>query len=485
MKKIFTIAVAALFSVSLMAQKETVGTYSTRVISTDATTSTWTFIAPSSQVTVPTAETEDNDIILVPSGSSKMKFSSSNQFSWAGQSDGYIPVPKNSAGTIKMVPKSSSDTRWLQLYVNGTAAADTKRLWSKYAETASDGKKGPQSFAFTADDLTTKNGKTYLHFKDNNTEMKIASFEIVLTTGLYGEPSTDPIAYVTKEALNLQIKRSGLEQIKDSFVLKGENLPAAAVATVAFPVHEGLSISPAAFEITDGKIDQKFVVTYAPATFEEYNGEIVITADTFVIKVAMACNKLEAQAELVAISESTTWDFNTAAKADIQPADPNNYTIFTNASDNWNEGFAAASIAGIAQYCYYGGNKCFQGKALKFITTVPGKVTVEFSNTGSKDTARNLFINGVNTEIGTKNTTHVAAENVVVPAGEVVLEGWEMLETPVMNMLRVYKVTFTKSEATAIDNTEAEVKAVKAIENGQLVVIKNGVKYNVLGNVIR
>jgi hypothetical protein len=333
--------------------------------------------------------------------------------------------------------------------------------------------------------LTTKNGKTYLHFKDNNTEMKIASFEIVLTTGLYGEPSTDPIAYVTKEALNLQIKRSGLEQIKDSFVLKGENLPAAAVATVAFPVHEGLSISPAAFEITDGKIDQKFVVTYAPATFEEYNGEIVITADTFVIKVAMACNKLEAQAELVAISESTTWDFNTAAKADIQPADPNNYTIFTNASDNWNEGFAAASIAGIAQYCYYGGNKCFQGKALKFITTVPGTVTVEFSNTGSKDTARNLFINGVNTEIGTKNTTHVAAENVVVPAGEVVLEGWEMLETPVMNMLRVYKVTFTKSEATAIDNTEAEVKAVKAIENGQLVVIKNGVKYNVLGNVIR
>lgn len=34
---------------------------------------------------------------------------------------------------------------------------------------------------------------------------------------------------------------------------------------------------------------------------------------------------------------------------------------------------------------------------------------------------------------------------------------------------------------TAIDNTNDDVKAVKVIENGQLVIIKNGVKYNVIG----
>jgi hypothetical protein len=32
-----------------------------------------------------------------------------------------------------------------------------------------------------------------------------------------------------------------------------------------------------------------------------------------------------------------------------------------------------------------------------------------------------------------------------------------------------------------ISNTAAESKAVKFIENGQLVIIKNGVKYNALG----
>jgi len=35
--------------------------------------------------------------------------------------------------------------------------------------------------------------------------------------------------------------------------------------------------------------------------------------------------------------------------------------------------------------------------------------------------------------------------------------------------------------ATAITNTEVEAKAVKMIENGQLVIIKNGVKYNAIG----
>ena len=189
MKKLFTLAAAVLVSFGLMAAETTnVGTYSTQVISSDGLTSTWTFITPSSQVTVPNEETADVDVIYIPSGGSKMKFSSGNAFSWQAESSGYFYVPTGGAGTISMTVKSSSDSRWIQLYVDGTAAADTKRLWSKYAETpSSDGKKGPQSFAFTASDLTTKGGKTYLHFKDNNTEMKIASISITLTSGTYAD----------------------------------------------------------------------------------------------------------------------------------------------------------------------------------------------------------------------------------------------------------------------------------------------------------
>lgn len=187
------------------------GTYSTRVISTDGTTSTWTFILPSSQVTIPAnTETEDNDIIYAPSGSSQMKFSSSSQFSWKGQSSGYIPVPAGGAGTISMTVKGGSDSRYLQLYINGTAAADTKRLYAKASSdgnVTSDGKRGPQSFTFTASDLTTKGSKTYLHFKDNNTEMKIATFTVTLTTGSYsGSGSAVSVDGVTVTPATLELE---------------------------------------------------------------------------------------------------------------------------------------------------------------------------------------------------------------------------------------------------------------------------------------
>lgn len=187
--KILLITVIYLIPSSLFAQTTNTGNYSTQVISADGKTSTWTFIKPSSQVTVPAnAETEDNGIIYVPSGGSKMKFSSSNQFSWQGQSSGYIPVPAGGAGTISMTVAGQSDSRHLQLYVNGTAAGETKRLYSKASSDGnitSDGKRGPQSFQFTSSDLTTKGGKTYLHFKDNNSEMKIATITVALTTGSY------------------------------------------------------------------------------------------------------------------------------------------------------------------------------------------------------------------------------------------------------------------------------------------------------------
>ena len=38
---------------------------------------------------------------------------------------------------------------------------------------------------------------------------------------------------------------------------------------------------------------------------------------------------------------------------------------------------------------------------------------------------------------------------------------------------------------SAVDNVNAAVKSVKRIENGQLVIIKNGVKFNALGAEIR
>ncbi|MBR0195578.1 MAG: DUF5123 domain-containing protein [Paludibacteraceae bacterium] len=46
-------------------------------------------------------------------------------------------------------------------------------------------------------------------------------------------------------------------------------------------------------------------------------------------------------------------------------------------------------------------------------------------------------------------------------------------------------LTITFPTATAIENTNAAVKTVKMIENGQMIIIKNGVKYNAQGAIVR
>ena len=44
---------------------------------------------------------------------------------------------------------------------------------------------------------------------------------------------------------------------------------------------------------------------------------------------------------------------------------------------------------------------------------------------------------------------------------------------------------FKNADATAVDNTEVSAKTIKVLENGQLIIIKNGVRYNVQGAKIK
>ena len=193
MRKIFTFAAAVLASLTMMAQ-----TYTT--LEVDGEVSTWSFPERSSAFSVQASTPiTDNGIIFEATSNGKIKFQTAGYLSCLSESSIYIPVPANSEGTIAMTTSSSSDSRYFQLFIDGTEGTEAQRLWSKYSETVtSDYKKGPQSFAYSASDITTYNNETYLHFKDNNTEMKIATF--VLTVTGSGTPS--PTYTVTYKANN-------------------------------------------------------------------------------------------------------------------------------------------------------------------------------------------------------------------------------------------------------------------------------------------
>ena len=50
---------------------------------------------------------------------------------------------------------------------------------------------------------------------------------------------------------------------------------------------------------------------------------------------------------------------------------------------------------------------------------------------------------------------------------------------------QVYFITAEEATASAINNTNVDAQVVKFFENGQLIIIKNGVRYNAQGAVVR
>ncbi len=88
-----------------------------------------------------------------------------------------------------------------------------------------------------------------------------------------------------------------------------------------------------------------------------------------------------------------------------------------------------------------------------------------------------LTLNGVKQEL-------FSVSNVVVVAEE---GGFFVTADFLLKSGDLYHVSIhaAYTEPQAIENTEVELKAVKRFENGQLIIEKNGVKYNVLGAQVR
>lgn len=174
MKKLFFFISALFISLNMMAAN---GSYSDMTVSGDTTT--WNFGAATTGSSVKiTSGTIDNGILFINASNSNQQLASSGGLSNKAESELYFPVSSATAeGTILMTTYSTSDGRWLQLFVGTENAGESKRLWSKLGD-GTDGKKGPQSFEFTSEDLTEHDGTYYLKFASNNTEMKIATITI-------------------------------------------------------------------------------------------------------------------------------------------------------------------------------------------------------------------------------------------------------------------------------------------------------------------
>ena len=111
------------------------------------------------------------------------------------------------------------------------------------------------------------------------------------------------------------------------------------------------------------------------------------------------------------------------------------------------------------EYPVRGGSYC-QGASIKINTTVAGKLSVTYSNTGTRtDEAqrRYLNVNGTNYGTGTMDTEQTTTADIAVAAGEVTISGRMGTDTTTPQFLRYYKIVFTKSDTDGIQTAKATI----------------------------
>lgn len=193
----------------------------------------------------------------------------------------------------------------------------------------------------------------------------------------------------------------------------------------------------------------------AGETSDTYTATVAAGVQYYKVVVSSDCGadaeaivKVEEWVELTQqnVTATTVWDFSkTGISAETAITSDDETKLLANiAGVNNNELFRSDNIVAAAG----GSNVLRTGYAqvtkLAFHTTVPGYLTVEFSNTGTKDNARFLVVNGVQTSAGSKTTGHVTYSGAIA-AGDVELTVVED-NGGAGNMFRWYKVTFVKMD---------------------------------------
>ena len=122
-----------------------------------------------------------------------------------------------------------------------------------------------------------------------------------------------------------------------------------------------------------------------------------------------------------------------------------------------------------------------------FTTTEDGALVVYYQPNGDSERGVEISVYG-EVVTGTNLTGSGAKIGGIRPAyaGEIALpagsyDAGDVVITLVTNTSNIFGVRIEKLNAQGVENVKDAVKAVKSFENGQLVIIKNGVKYNALG----
>ena len=249
-----------------------------------------------------------------------------------------------------------------------------------------------------------------------------------------------------------------------NFTITGRNLTNGTY-NLDIPSVAGLSVSPTSFTVADGAVNQEFAVTYASTadvaentvniTTPEINGQSATVAVTYKSRATLFTQTIT--------SEAATWDWSKVSGKDraYNEAEPEVYSNFDEYT--FGDGFNAHAWMIYSSPNMYTSGSLRLGK-IGLKTSVPGTLTVDFSDTGNKSgtgegTKCYLAVNDVPTQYYTnrqegtdENKNHKQTGVVVsVPAGVVTISSSN-------SYIALYKVVFTP-EASPASSVSATLSA--------------------------
>ena len=294
-------------------------------------------------------------------------------------------------------------------------------------------------------------------------------------------PSTDPVLNVDVEAVELNATLANPAP-KAEVTFSGKNLTAGKYA-LAVPNLAGLSVAPAEVEVGEnGKLSAKVVITFAPTLDVEAGST----------KVSLTIGELTKEVA-IAYSASFVKDYEYATSVNIEQ------WVLDNGKDN--AAFQAVLQAAKIEYqnineldslndAKDARNEPYLGLKLK----KQGAFMALWLKQGS--TVRVKFGKVSNTVIGSISgeTEELTPEFLANPLEFTApVDCYMMLTTTADNTVVIKQIMIDEpiaevtlpASTTGVENTAANAKAIKRIENGQVVIINNGQSINVLGQSIR
>ena len=297
----------------------------------------------------------------------------------------------------------------------------------------------------------------YVYFSQNNTSSgKGVGVRDVVLTGSYASASAPTI--VSSDA-TVKATASGVEATS-AIAVSGENLAGSKLTATLSPAVAGLSVTLASDDITAGAISTTATLHYTAT--ENTSGSTTLTISDGTTSEDFTVN-YSSLIDIKSISGATTFDFSKVG-TELATVTPDDYVILANAGSS--ASFAEnVAVKGVGTLNVTWRSDAVQAGYFKFNTTVPGIVTLKWSDTGGtaggERAPRYANVNGTISDVysnGSGGTgAQVTCSPIPVNAGEVIIKGYQYNsgdDNYTDNQIRVFQVVFTPTIEKTITSAE-------------------------------